>query len=259
MFSKIRLRPEITPKRVYALLKLVDYKNGKLTEDEIFKYIQPNNIQNDLSVVKLVFKFCIDNNLIDIDFDNKVILKINKDSLKDESSFRKFMTKLIYDDKEKNTFYLITEKILATNLEIYDLTGFENILLSLRLSEANKESILGWRFWASYLGYGFIFNSQFVVNPHLKLKDFVEENFSDIKNKKDTVRIFIEKLVKTCPEFMSAIDGYSISTHLAIALVTLESLNVIKLIEVRDSSEKWSLNLNNRIKDITHIEILGGE
>lgn len=259
MFSKVRLRPERTPKRVYALLKLVDYKNGLLKEEEIYKYIQPNNIKNDSNEVKLVFKFCKDNNLIDIDFDNKVILKINKEALKDESCFRKFMTKLVYDDITKNTFYLITEKILATNLEIYDLHGFENILLSLKLSQASKESILAWRFWAAYLGYGFILNGQFVVNPHLKIKDFIEENLSYDEDKQITVRLFIEALIKTCPEFSVAIKGNNISTHLSIALVTLESLNVIKLVEVKDSSEKWSLNLNNTSKDITHIDFLGGK
>lgn len=259
MFSKVRLRPEITPKRVYALLKLIDYKNGILNEEEIYKYIQPNNIQNDSKEVKLVFKFCKDNNLIDIDFDNKVILKINKEVIKDESSFRRFMTKLVYDDIAKNTFYLITEKILCSNLDIYDLSGFENILLSLKIGEASKESILGWRFWAAYLGYGFILNGQFVLNPHLKLKDFIEEYFITTEDKQITMRTFIETLIKICPEFRGTIDGNIISTHLSIALVTLENLNIIKSVEVRDSSEKWSLNLNNTSKDITHIEFLGGE
>lgn len=258
MFSKVKLRPEVTPKRVYALLKLVDYKNRLLTEEEIYKYIQPNNIKTDSKEVSLVFKFCKDNNLVDIDFDNKVILKIDKEILKDENSFRKFMTKLVYDDISQNTFFLITEKILSTNLELYDLSGFEKILLSLKLSQANKENMLGWRFWAAYLGYGFILNGQFIINPHLKLKDFIEEKLNNNFERQITIGVFIKSLVESCPEFRVAIKDRNIDTHLSIALTTLESLNIIKLIEVKDSEEKWILNLNNISRDITHIEFLGG-
>ena len=259
MFSKVGLRPEKTPKRVYALLKLVDYKNGLLKKEEICNYIQPSNIQNNSSIVKSVFKFCKDNNLIDIDFDNKVILKIDKEVLKDESCFRKFMAKFIYDDISKNTFYLITEGMLATNVEIYNEDSFEDISKILNLNEITKEDLMGWRFWAAYLGYGFILNGQFVINPQLKIKDFIEENFNTEDNKRITLRLFIQKLVERCPEFGITIDGNNVATHLSIALLTLESLNIIKLIAMNDSSEVWTLNLNNKSKDITHIEFLGGK
>lgn len=260
MFNKVKLRPEITPKRVYALLKLVDYKNGLLKEIEIYDYIQPSIFSNDQKDVKLAFKFCKSNNLIDIDFDGKVILKMDNKFLKDEVFFRKFITNEICDDKLNNTFYLITEKILESNFEIYDFTGFENILLNLRVNQASKENILAWRFWAAFLGYGFILNNQFIINPHLKLKDFIEENFiNKISKSKLTFGNFIDILFENCPEFNKSIKNNTICSHLSIAFITLENLNIIKLIEVKDSSEKWLLDLNNTNREFSHIEILGGE
>ena len=59
-------------------------------------------------------------------------------------------------------------------------------------------------FEGGYITYHRTDSTEFAEEFIPLLKDFIEENFSDIKNKKDTVRIFIEKLVKTCPEFMSA-------------------------------------------------------
>ena len=256
MFSKSRLRPEVTPKRVYVLLKLINYKNALLTEEEVYKFIQLNNYNNFIEG-KLVFNFCKVNNLIDVDFDNKVILKIDKEILKDEKTFRRFMEKLLYIDMDNNNMYLITERILSSSFDIYEITGFEKILLSLKMDKITKENILCWRFWAEYLGYGFILNSQFVINPYLRLKDFILENFKD-KNINIMFGDFLNKLLIQCPEFKGTINEKNVFSHLSIALITLEKLNIIKLIETKDSSEKWSLNLEGTSRDVSNIEILGG-
>lgn len=57
MFSKGKLNKEVTPQRVYALLKLIAYTNKKCTKEEIYKYIQPEHLSETQSEVKKRLSF----------------------------------------------------------------------------------------------------------------------------------------------------------------------------------------------------------
>lgn len=259
MFSKSTLKKETTPKRVYSLLKLVEYKKGKVKKEEIFNYIQPMKINNNQSEVKGALKFCIDEELLKQDFDGNIKLNIDKKHLEDEKAFRRFINSDLYADIDKNVFYEINRDILKKGMELYENDNLEQVGITLDTINAKKDNMLAWRFWASYLGYGFMMNSLFILNPYIRIRDVINEKFTDKFNVKMTIKEFISELRVYSPEFSKAIKDNRLSVPLSLALITLNDLDFIKLDEIRDSEDRWTLDLNESIKIITHVEIFGGQ
>lgn len=259
MFSKGKLNKEVTPQRVYALLKLVEYTNKKCTKEEIYKYIQPEHLSEKQAEVKKVFKFCLDEEFLMEDFDKKVCLTIDRLNIESNYSFRRYINSILYDDIKDNKFYSISKAMLSKELELYDVKGFENIGAILNTTDSQEDLILGWRFWAAFLGYGFVLNSQFVLNPYERLRDLINIKFGGMKNKIIPLREFIGELVLISPEVVDSINGNQILLPLALALTTLNDLGVISLSNVRDSEDVWQFNLGDSIQMVTHINLLGGE
>lgn len=259
MFSNGTLSKDVTPRRVYALLKLIAYTNKKCTKEQIFKYIQPEYLSDSQAEVKRVFKFCLDEGLIAEDFDNKVSINFKEEFIKSEECFRKYINSILFSETKNNSFYSISKSILTKEIELYDFSGFENIGLMLNTDNSQKDLILGWRFWAAFLGYGFILNSQFVLNPYIRIKDLIEIRFESKKNITMPFKEFINELISVSPEFEASIKENNILLPMALALTTLNDLGIISLSNVRDSEDIWQFNLGSAIQMITHINLLGGE
>lgn len=259
MFSKGTLKKETTPKRVYSLLKLVEYRKGKAKKDEIFNYIQPLKINNNQNEVKGALKFCLDEELLIQDFDGNIKLNIDKKYLEGETAFRKFINSNLYNKIDNNIFYEINRDILEKGMELYENDNLEQAGVTLETINAKKDNMLAWRFWASYLGYGFMMNSLFVLNPYIRIRDVINDKFKDKINVKMTIKEFISELGVYSPEFSKAIKDNKLSVPLSLALITLNDLDFIRLDEIRDSEDRWTLDLNESIRIVTHIEILGGQ
>ena len=74
-----------------------------------------------------------------------------------------------------------------------------------------------------------------------------------------TFREFISDLEVHSPEFSKSIKDNKLSVPLSLALITLRDLDFLKLDEIRDAEDRWTLDLNESIIRVTHIEILGGK
>lgn len=149
--------------------------------------------------------------------------------------------------------------MLAKELELYDVSGFENIGMILDTNDSQKDLILAWRFWGVFLGYGFTLNSQFVLNPYIRIQDIIEAKFEEKKNLMISLREFINELIGYSPDIIDSIGENHISLPVALALTTLNDLGKISLSTVRDSDDIWQLNLGESIQRVTHISLLGGE
>lgn len=259
MFDKCEFRKEITPKRVYSLLKLIEYKNGVYTKEEVFKIIQPETLNKNTSEIARVYNFCIVESMLSVDINGKIIINIDSKAISNEKEFRKFINNKLRNSDENNGFLLISKKVLEATSEIYEVSNFSNIAEYLKSSKITEEMVLGWRFWASFLGYGFVMNSQFVINPHIKLQDLIEKNFEDKNNLEIKLSDFFKTICESAPDFKGCIINNEVNSNLTIGLKTLENLEDIKLIRVADSEENYNFFDGRNTVIYTHISIKGGE
>ena len=259
MFDKGEFRKEATPRRVFAFLKLIEYKDRMYTKEEVIDIIQPKNLNNDQNAVSKVIKFCLDEKFVKLSIDDKLELNINKEYIRNEVEFRKYVNSVLYENADKSIFVALNKEILSFSSDIYEISGFSNIAEHIKSMKVNEEIILAWRFWAAYLGYGFILGSQFVTNPYIRINDILEIYFKDSISTQMKLGDFISKLVRYSPEFSMAIDKFEINTNITIALETLSRLNIIKLSKIPDATENFALRKENTSTIVTHIEYLGGD
>ena len=257
MFNEKSFRKEVTPKRVFALLKLVGYKNSSYTKSDLLNFIQPMSISSSQDEIKKVIAFCEKENLIKENHDGKYNLLIDEKYIENEKEFRKYINSILFIGINKNPFYEVTVEMLTKDMNLYDYTGFENIASNLKTSEADKETMLGWRFWATFLGYGFILNKQFVMNPYIRIQDIIEMNLEDKFGKDLSIREFITEITTYCIEMKNSVVDNELSISISLALSTLEGIGYIELKDVKDTSDRWKLNLGESIRYVTHIFISG--
>ena len=256
MLFKNNIRKETTPKRVFAIIKLIRKFNGKIKTQEIeeFTILKSSEIKD--PIVSKVLKVCVENNFIKCDHDYNYSLILDDSDIKDFKSFRKFVSKKIFEGNEGDSqFLIISKEILTKDLDFYDFTGFEDIANQMDVKDVDKEFILAWRFWAEFIGMGKIMNSQFLINPYQRIYDLV---ILEEKAKTMSIAEFILKLLGRCPEFTDCISENRIGLSLSTALRTLEEMKKIKIIYTQDSVETWELYSStvytNKISDI---EVIG--
>lgn len=256
MLIKDKLRKEITPKRVFSVLKLVKLYNGKIKKEDVYNLIQPLRIVDKQDDVKKVLNFSINENFIKENIDGKLEVVIDKNILNSIKSFRSFCSENIFNNMESESlFFKITSEILSKDLSFYKITGFEDISNYLENKEVDKEFILAWRFWAEFLQFGKILNNQFLINPYGRIMERIINNTQyDEGNYK--INKFISIIKEECPEFKSVIYNNEIGLSLTVALRTLEVLGAIKIKKIEDSTEVWRLYYSSIDKlEVTDIEI----
>lgn len=260
-----RIQKEATPKRVYAFLKLVEYK--EMTKSELEKYLQPKALQNkELSKANntpftSVYSFVEKANLIEVDkyFGETITLKnIESDDLKDWDSYRKFMSKLLLSNENSN-FLKFTSWYLQQEKEVFNYSSSEDIQkhLSGDIGVLIEGDILGWRFWASFLGIGFLSGGIIIPNTYLRIKDAIEEDTTIQRDVEIPFEDFIKKILVRCKEFKSCINGNNINFGISNGLRTLHDKKLIQLIKTNDSTEVWHLYRTEHeiLEDVTSIKI----
>ena len=110
----------------------------------------------------------------------------------------------------------------------------------------NEENMRAWRFWATFLGFGYLHDMFFLPNAATFLKDIIR-NASIEKGKAYTIDEFITMLHPSISICLSQEDESSRRMNLALsnAFRTLNDLGIIELKTVNDRSDEWNMtNMN---------------
>ncbi|WP_338608825.1 hypothetical protein [Clostridium baratii] len=259
MLIEGKLRKEVTPKRVFSVLKLINMYNRKMKKETVYALIQPSALSDRQDEIRKVVSFLINEKIITENIDGKLEINIDKENLKSIKVFKEYCSENIFKGmKEKSLFFEITSEILSKDLDFYEFSGFDEIGNRLENKVVDEEFMLAWRFWAEFLGYGKILNNQFLINPYIRILDRVINNSDYAKDKYPVSRLI--SIIKTeCPEFEKTIGNNTIGLSLTLALRTLESIGKIKLNSIKDSTDVWKLYYSAIDKsEITDVEIVRG-
>lgn len=230
--------PEVIPERVYALLKLV--KSGQYTKDDLRDLMLPKELNRNQDEFNTVFRALDNTGLIKVnELSNIVECKIADNEIDTVDKYRRYMSKLATSGN--NLFIQFTSWYISQNQNVFFYKSAEDFSSTLKGQFINmdKKLVLGWRFWASFLGYGYLHEVFLIPNMYIRISDVL---YTDRLTTNESIhfRTFMEHTTKLCPEIQLP-DDKSLPIALSNGLRSLHDMGKIKLVYTPDSTDVWYL------------------
>ncbi len=252
------MRMEPTPERVLSVCRLVAQK--RVTRDEIRDILTLGKVgdkeldeidksivvaSEELGVIKMK--------------DNYFELAVSKEIISSTVAFRRFVASKVFAQSD-TTFSMFSKWIIDQNDRLFSLEKWEVMAVTSgadnsELSAVDENAVLGWRFWAAFLGLGYLNRTMFLPNMKIRLQDIFATSYPQRFKYGETIRAteFIDWLSSKLPEV-------SFSNRLPLAVSagfrTLHELGLIKLETWRDSNRVMLFFVDgDPINDFSHITV----
>lgn len=259
MFDK-RMETEAIPERVLSLCQRLS--GGIMQEDELRKSIEPASMNGGKTTYfKKVSDAAIQLGLIGQNDDTKeYTLLVEKDVIESHESLKKYIVKNIeklasgqfykttklYVEKSEELFY-IRKEIQSVSKLVEPLNSlYKEINPSQEELGLKNENMLAWRFWATYLGFGYLHTKGndmvFLPNTAMYLKKCIECANLEV-GKKYTISEFINALHPYIDICISTQDENNRVMNMALSngFRTLNDLGIIELEYENDRQDEWNL------------------
>lgn len=246
------------PERVYELCKIVEKKPTKTRE--LKEKMEPDDLNNNSSYFSQYKSVATELRLIS-ENDDIISLAVNPSEIKDMEAFKKYVIRKLSSFvegpffKTTKAYYDLGDSILFGKEQ--NIAQMASKLSSEDLTVDDK-GLRGWRFWATFLGLGYVKGMMFLPNASEYLQLLIEQSKLE-KNHLYTVNEFLDLLSPQIEMVTNLYDeNKTISFGLSNALSTLESAKVIKLDNIMDTGEVWTMYQYIKILDnrVTHITVL---
>ena len=259
------IRPEPLPERIYYLCKLIEEKN--VSSKELGDMMEPTSFDRSSSYFSDVFRATKELGLITINDKGQCLLNFDKKNIVSLDEFRYYLNSYIWKDRN-SLFYKMAAAFLYLNdfvckESITSGTAINKIQSVIEGSKPDNITILGERFWLTFLGLGYNLEENkknlFIPNMYVALKDFIK-NANLERNKEYTIREFVECIKKVSSvafEYMNIDETFNLA--FSNALRTLHDKKEIILKKNPDSKEVWKLyhsSIHPVGNNISHILIL---
>ncbi len=190
---------------------------------------------------------------------NKLVFVGPKSAIETPKAFRQYVSSLVFHRKD-STFVMFTRWIIAKNDSLFAMQKWENMaeVCSKEVSElsaVNENSVLGWRFWAAFLGLGYLNGTMILPNMKTRIQDALATSYAKSFRYGEAVRAadFIIWLSNKLPE-----ADFSGKLPLAVSagLRTLHELGFIKLETWQDSNRVMLFYVDGEpINEFSHITV----
>ena len=155
---------------------------------------------------------------------------------------------------------MFTKWLIAQNERIFSLKSWEGMAKTCgsevkELSALNENAVLGWRFWASFLGLGYLSGTMIIPNMKLRLEDILATKYTEKFNYNETVLApdFLLWLSTKMPEVEV---GSKLPLGLSAGLRTLHEIGIITLETWSDSVPTMLYPVDgDPINSFTHISV----
>lgn len=251
--------PESTPERVFSLVKLASIKpssreelNAKLVMKDLF------GVQHQDVFAKTIK--CADELALISDNDGIVGATELFSELSDYKSFRKYVTRIIFNRLD-TTFFKVTEWYLAQNDKVYTMLNWESVAAQIDRDGINirENDMLGWRWWVSFMGLGYLHGAILISNLAVRLNDCFEDAGNDLpKGETVTATKFLKYLDNLCPETKNSRIDRTLGLGVSNGLRVLFKNGRIDLLSQRDAERINLFPIEGlKVNDFSHVIFKG--
>lgn len=258
MFQNKMVTPAI-PERVYTLCKIVEKK--ATSSAEVKERMEPSYLNQKTSYYNDYRTAAEELQLITIT-DNVLSLGVDSSVLKSMDTMRFYINGQL-DKFREGQFYKVTKAYYDMGESI--LHGEQNVanmasIMTLKTGvSVDSMAMRAWRFWAAYLGFGYLQDMFVIPNADTFLKDIIKRADFD-KNKRYSIVSFLEKIRPYAYIIIdSSKESKTFNFGVSNGLRTLQDAGFIKMEHIMDQEDTWNLYHINELSAneiITNITIL---
>lgn len=257
MFKTI-METESIPERVYALCKIVE--KAPISNQELKEKMEPSFLKQKTVYFPKYRNTAEELGLISIS-DNMVSISVDKDVLTSYDTFRKYVNSILYK-YQNGDFYKVTKAYFELENTIFE--GEQNIsamstMLGKKVnSNIDAKSMRGWRFWVSFLGFGYLQDMFFIPNADRFIHDVIELSNFD-KGVKYSFGEFMSKITPHINILHQDNNAQKVINYgMSCGLRTLHDKGIITLEHILDQEDIWSLytlKAHSIVSTVTNITI----
>lgn len=222
------MRPGPTPERVLAICRVI--ASGHYTSDEIKDriYLDKSTASKSGEEFRNSILAAEELGLIDLK-ENVYSLSVDPAQISTIDAFRRTAAKRAFSNKD-TTFFKVSKWYLSSNEHVLFSGNWEDRAALANRSGVDKitdNDMLGWRFWASFLGLGYISGTELIPNMYVRVRDVLATEFaaSFPYDEEIPAEEFLRWLWSKLPE--SATEDHSINMALSNALRTLRDMGEV--------------------------------
>lgn len=258
---------EAIPARVFALYKIAAGKKD-ISRGELRGFMEPEGIHEGTSYFSEILKAAMELKLVE-QRDSSILPIVPREQIKTMEDFRRLAIRNLSNgaDFEDSQFYKCTNAIVNMDEKVYKYKNIADLDMLNLLSEQTGQKITapmvrGWRFWAQFLGFGYISAMAFLPNAYMFVKNTISIMDLD-KNVEYPMREFMSRFSQYGKIIMR---NSTASKDLNIALSSaLRELHDNKEIELRygsDQEHRWNLypsseSFNESVASIVYRGVTG--
>lgn len=252
------MRMEPTPERVLSVCRLIAHKS--MSRDEVRKAMTLGiNDEKELDQVNKSINVALEELSLLKTQDDTLVLAVDPEVISSPTAFRRYVSSRVFSTKN-TTFYMFSKWLIAQNERIFSMKSWEGMAKTCgsevkELSTINENAVLGWRFWAGFLGLGYLSGTMIIPNMKLRLEDILVTAYTEKFNYNETVLAndFILWLSTKMPEVEI---GSQLPLALSAALRTLHEIGLITLETWSDSVPTMLYPVDgDPINGFTHISV----
>jgi len=233
-----RMRMEPTPERVLAVCKMVEMQ--PMPKDALIQTMTLGEGSADtIAITAASIAVALEELHIIEQKDGILSVVVQNEALISPNSFRQFVSSQVFHNSE-STFFRFSKWFIEQNEKIFELGSWEVLATTARtesklLDCVNENAILGWRFWAAFLGLGYLSGTILIPNMKVRIQDVLSTEFSKHFSFNQSIRAdeFLSWIASKIPE----VDYHQDYLPLAFSagLRTLNALGLIELQVQRDT------------------------
>lgn len=260
-----RMKPSAIPERVYVLCKEVSSK--PISENILRTSLEPQNLGGKTQYFGDVRTAAEQLQLISTK-EEKIALAVERDAVNSMDSMRHYVN-MHLEMLSDGLFYRVTQGFFNMGTEILNYNSVSKMsdVMGKKIGEKIiEEDMRAWRFWMSFLGFGYMHDYQagaagiLLPNTAVFIRDIIES----LKLKKKT-EYRIDEFVSTIQPYANivlcnAVVSRSFNYGVSNGIRMLHDLGVIKAEHRLDAQEIWGLHPcegHDLENTITHITIEG--
>ncbi len=257
MFKEKMVTPAI-PERVYTLCKIVE--KGAISSGDLREKMEPDFLGNNSMYFNDYKNAAEELGLITIS-DDLVSLAVEPKEIKSIGAMRRYINSHL-EAFNTGQFYRVTNAYFEKGSDLLktdkNIANLGPVFSEMTGMPVDAMAMRAWRFWASFLGFGYLQDMFIIPNANVFLWDVICCSGLE-KKKMYSIRDFVDAIMPMANIILSDITTKTFSYGTSNGLRALQDAGKIKMEHIHDQEDMWTLYpLKSYSNDstVTHIAII---